>query len=149
MNPQRALPLLMQSYLEWCAVHKRLSDATLFNYARDLGMLTQMAQRIDAVPQSLAVHQIRQLIMQLHSDGQSPKSMARYLSSWRSFFAWLMQQGHVATNPVQGIRAPRAAKSLPKALSVDDAVHLASMGAAAHCGKGAIAPLTFKMSRMS
>ena len=37
----------------------------------------------------------------------------------------------LALNPVQGIRAPKAAKSLPKALSVDDAVRLAGTNTAA------------------
>lgn len=121
----------IDAYLEWCAVHKRLSDATLANYARDLNMLTQMSAHIGvANPQDLAAHHIKQLVMQLHSDGQSPKSMARYLSSWRSMFAWLLHNHKVASNPVVGVRAPKAAKNLPKALSVDDAVHLATSGAA-------------------
>ena len=122
---------LVDAYLEWCAVHKRLSDATLNNYARDLHMLAQMCAAIKVAPISqLAAHQARQLVMQLHSNGQSPKSMARYLSSWRSWFNWLLRNGHVASNPIQGIRAPKAAKSLPKALSVDDAVHLAQNASA-------------------
>jgi integrase/recombinase XerC len=48
----------------------------------------------------------------------------RKLSSWRGFFNWLSEQTTLAANPADGIRAPRRAKALPKALSVDDAVHL-------------------------
>ena len=126
---QLSLPPLMEAYLEWCAVHKRLSDATLTNYARDLKMLVEMIKPLNVEPSELAMHHARQLVMQLHSNGQSPKSMARYLSSWRSWFAWLLREGKVKSNPIQGVRAPKAAKSLPKALSVDDAVNLAQSGA--------------------
>lgn len=122
---------LIDAYLEWCAVHKRLSDVTLEVYARDLSLLQKMSFTIGVTaPQDLSTHHVRQLVMQLHSKGQSPKSMARYLSSWRSWFAWLLRDGHVLNNPVQGVRTPKIAKSLPKALSVDDAVLLAQNASA-------------------
>ena len=48
------------------------------------------------------------------------------MSGWRGFYIWLGREGLVASNPVQDVRSPKAAKPLPKALSVDDAVQLAS-----------------------
>ncbi|MGL4768335.1 MAG: tyrosine recombinase XerC [Formosimonas sp.] len=123
--------MLTEAYLEWCAIHKRLSDATLTNYALDLALLKSMANKMGVTDaQNLSEAQIRQLTMQLHSQGHSAKSMARYLSSWRSWFGWLLHHQHVRSNPVVGVRAPRAGKSLPKALSVDEAVHFAQSGAA-------------------
>lgn len=128
--------LLFDAYLEWCAVHKRLSDVTLEIYARDLSLLQKMSFTVGVVaPQNLLKSHVRQLVMQLHGQGQSPKSMARYLSSWRSWFTWLVRDGHISDNPVQGVRTPKIAKSLPKALSVDDAVHLAQN---ASVGEGAL-----------
>jgi len=40
---------------------------------------------------------------------------------WRSFYRWLGVHGEVGANPVSGIRAPKQKKTLPKALSADDA----------------------------
>ncbi len=54
-----------------------------------------------------------------------PRSIALVLSAWRGFYRWLGPRGAVASNPVEGVRAPKAAKPLPKALSVDHAVALA------------------------
>ncbi|MEP6969756.1 MAG: tyrosine-type recombinase/integrase, partial [Betaproteobacteria bacterium] len=45
---------------------------------------------------------------------------------WRGFYAWLGREGLITANPAQDVHAPKAAKPLPKALSVDDAVQLAS-----------------------
>ena len=56
--------------------------------------------------------------------GLAPRSIALVLSAWRGFYRWLGREGLVAANPVEGVRAPRAAKPLPKALSVDHAVAL-------------------------
>jgi integrase/recombinase XerC len=69
---------------------------------------------------------IRRWAAQMHGGGRSARGIALILSGWRGFYAWLGRQGLLASNPVQGVRAPKAAKPLPKALSVDDAVQLAS-----------------------
>ena len=126
------LPESMQNYLQWVALQKHLSPKTCENYARDLHLLLHMAQKnqLNDV-NALTPHHARQMIMQLHSEAHSPKSIARYLSSWRSYFRWMVLERHLPINPLQGIRAPKAPKSLPKALSVDDAVRLAGSEIAA------------------
>ncbi|MEN9376436.1 MAG: hypothetical protein RL710_1593 [Pseudomonadota bacterium] len=62
----------------------------------------------------------------MHGAGRSGRGIALILSGWRGFYTWLGREGLVPSNPVQDVRAPKAAKPLPKALSVDDAVQLAS-----------------------
>jgi integrase/recombinase XerC len=47
------------------------------------------------------------------------------LSGWRGFYHWLAREKLIAHNPVEGVRAPKVAKPLPKALGVDEAVQLA------------------------
>jgi integrase/recombinase XerC len=61
----------------------------------------------------------------MHSGGRSGRGIALILSGWRGFYGWLGREGLVSVNPVQGLRAPKVAKPLPKALSVDEAVQLA------------------------
>jgi integrase/recombinase XerC len=53
------------------------------------------------------------------------------LSGWRGFYTWLGREGVVQSNPVQDVRAPKAPKPLPKALSVDEAMQLAEFSATA------------------
>jgi integrase/recombinase XerC len=69
---------------------------------------------------------IRRWVAQMHAKGRSGRGIALILSGWRGFYAWLGREGLVACNPVLDVRAPKAPKPLPKALSVDDAVRLAS-----------------------
>jgi integrase/recombinase XerC len=61
-----------------------------------------------------------------HAEGLSARSIARKLSCWRGYYRWLADQVILAANPVDGIKAPKKAKSLPKALGADDAVRLVS-----------------------
>jgi len=68
---------------------------------------------------------VRRWVARMHSAGRSPRGIALVLSAWRGLYTWLARQGHTDHNPVQGVRAPKAGKPLPKALGVDDAVRLA------------------------
>jgi integrase/recombinase XerC len=114
-------------YLAELATQRQLSPHTISAYRRDLLELDVLA---GASAWEAIVHaDIRRFASVLHARGQSARSIARKLSSWRGFFEWLSGQQPLAANPVDGVRAPRRAKSLPKALSVDDAVRLVSGGA--------------------
>jgi integrase/recombinase XerC len=74
--------------------------------------------------QNLAPRHIRQFLAQLHATPShpgalAPRSLARLLAAWRGFFQWWAPQIGLPGNPVSGIRPPKAARSLPKALSVE------------------------------
>ena len=118
-------PLAMR-YLEHVRVEKRLAMRTVELYAADLQKLQGHAQMANMDLQSINNTHIRRWVAQMHSTGRSPRGIALILSGWRGFFTWLGRAGLVACNPVQGVRAPKVPKPLPKALGVEEAVQLAS-----------------------
>jgi integrase/recombinase XerC len=68
---------------------------------------------------------VRRWVAQMHGAGRSGRGIALILSGWRGFYTWLGREGHVKSNPVVDVRAPKQPKPLPKALGVDDAVQFA------------------------
>ena len=120
------LPDLVHSYLEHVRVQKRLADRTHTLYALDLIKLQDFARVVNQELLALQPMHIRRFAAQMHSAGRSARGIALILSGWRSFYRWAAQQDLVPFNPVEGVRGPKAAKPLPKALAVDDAVQLAS-----------------------
>jgi integrase/recombinase XerC len=62
---------------------------------------------------------VRRYVAMLHAKGLAPRSLALTLSAWRGWFRWLARHRGWLSNPVLGIRAPKAARPLPKALSVE------------------------------
>jgi integrase/recombinase XerC len=124
----------IQAYLDYVRFEKRLSERTYTLYHDDLLILQRMLNtmfELEAEAESFDVlgvqpMHIRRLVAILNSQGRNGSGIARMLSSWRGFYKWAGQHKLVGSNPVQDIRAPKTAKPLPKALSVDDAVQLAS-----------------------
>ena len=112
----------LKEYLEFLNFERGLSPLTRENYARDITQLIKLADSI-ALDQLQNI-QIRRFIATLHSKGLGGKSIARILSSWRGFFAFLVNRKGFIANPVIGLRAPKSAKSLPQALSIEQAVKL-------------------------
>ena len=109
-------------YLGELATQRQLSAHTVEAYRRDLVELGQLAGHTDWP--RLTHFDIRRFTAKLHAGGQSARSIARKLSGWRGFYAWLSRQTALAANPVEGVRAPKRPKTLPKALAVDAAVQL-------------------------
>ncbi len=121
------VPAEIDAYLQYLQVQRKLSGHTLHNYRRDLEqLLAMMQERPGTELRRLTQFDIRRMASQMHARGLSANSIARKLSAWRGFFRWLAQQGPLAANPVDGVKPPKRAKPLPKALGVDDAVRLVS-----------------------
>lgn len=117
---------LVDAYLEHVRVEKRLAQRTVELYALDLQKLRDFATQAEVELFQVQHSHIRRWVAQMHGAGRSGRGIALILSGWRGFYIWLGRQGLVASNPVQDVRAPKAGKPLPKALSVDQAVQLAS-----------------------
>ncbi|MFT0533654.1 tyrosine recombinase XerC [Castellaniella hirudinis] len=109
----------IERWLAELRTQQRYSAHTIDAYRHDLHALR--ACFADTPLDTLQEHHIRQAVGRLHAQGLQARSLARSLSAWRSYFAWRAQDASLARNPTQGVRAPRLPRSLPKALSVDQA----------------------------
>jgi integrase/recombinase XerC len=110
---------LSREYLDALRHQRRLSPATLRNYGHALDLFLALSK--DTAPEKVEPAQIRRYVSLMHSRGLAPRSLALMLSAWRGYFHWLVRHRGLRANPVVGIRAPRAARPLPKALSVEAA----------------------------
>jgi len=117
----------LDGYLAWLRNEKQYSALTAENYARDLRHLFELAADIPLA--NLKIHHIRRYIAQLHSKGLGGRSLARMLSAWRGFFTYLMRDHGLTDNPCTGLRAPKSPKTLPQALSPDEAARLVELPA--------------------
>jgi integrase/recombinase XerC len=110
----------LNDYLQHLTFERGLSTLTLQNYARDIKLLESLLENtsFDQVQNT----QIRRFIATLHSRGRSGRTIARALSAWRGFYDYLIHHKGYTQNPITGLRAPKTPKTLPQALSTDQAV---------------------------
>jgi len=115
----------LAAFLAHLRHERNLSEHTAVGYARDVGALFKLAGSTSLA--ELNVHDARRFVATLHSRGLQGHSLARALSAWRMFYRYLASRHGFVSNPFQGIRAPRSAKTLPKALSPDEATQLVTL----------------------
>ena len=112
----------VENFLAELEIQRRASPHTLDAYRRDLARLSELAAGAE-LP-TLKTPQLRRGLMQLHAQELAPRSIARTLSAWRSYYTWLARRGVIALNPAEGLRAPKRPRTLPKALGIDQAAAL-------------------------
>ena len=109
-----------KEYLDFLAFERGLSPLTRESYARDLQQLNVLSNK--AALNTLKINNIRRFVATMHSSGLSSKTIARRLSAWRGFYDFLIQRHQFTCNPVEGLKAPKSAKTLPQALSAEQAI---------------------------
>ena len=95
-------------------------------YRRDVAVLKALAG--EAPLTTLSPAMVRHFLGALHGRGLSGRSLARMLSGWRSFYRFALDHDPALRNdPCAGLKAPKAARRLPAALSPDEAVRLVAI----------------------
>jgi len=107
-------------FLSHLAHERRMSGHTITAYRRDLLSLAEFGKRRKlAAWNSFDNSQLRTFAAALHGGGLSPPSIQRHLSAARTFYEFLMREGHCARNPALDVRAPKPKKRLPATLDAD------------------------------
>jgi integrase/recombinase XerC len=112
------------SYL---ADERRFSPRTVLAYRQDLDRFADFWEREfgEAAADKTPVNRIdtlsvRSHLASLHRAKLANRSLARHLSTLRSFFRWACREGHLDHNPTKGLPSPRVPRSLPRALTLAD-----------------------------
>jgi integrase/recombinase XerC len=113
---------LRRAWLETLEHQRRLSPHTLANYSRAIDLLFGLKEKTSL--RDLDAQQIRRFVARLHAAGLSGRTLALTLSAWRGIYHWLARHKGFPANPVQGVRAPKSPRHLPKALSVEQVQQL-------------------------
>lgn len=109
----------VDEFLRQLEVVRKASKHTVRAYARDLSDFVQFieSERVSdfrQVNRSL----LRQYLNWLFAKGYERRSIARKLSSVRSFFNFLARAGYIPVNPAIDLRQPRLMQKLPSTLEV-------------------------------
>lgn len=103
-----------------------LSDATLSSYRSDLKLFSKWLQKQGKTLTNSAPSDIQQYLAERYSKQYSSRSTARFLSSARKFYRYLLQSNQIKVDPTQQIESPKIQPPVPKSLSEDEVDNLLS-----------------------
>ncbi len=112
-----ASDLLLDEYLMHLKVERGLGAATVQAYATDLARFARHLATEGAEATSADGAAISGFLYSLSKAGLSARSQARYLSSLRGLYKWMLAERHVARDPTELVDGPRLARKLPVVLS--------------------------------
>lgn len=112
---------LLDAYVRYLVAEKNLSPFTLRNYRSDLLHFARYLEDEEGVPVLEADRLMaRRYLGVLKNSGMATASLARKVSTIRSFYRFLVREGKTESTPLTGIVAPKRERKLPTILSKDD-----------------------------
>jgi len=109
----------IDKFLSYLEIEKNSSSHTIVNYATDLKEFADFIGDGMALSDISYLH-FRRFLMSLRQRQYRPRTLARKLSSLRSFFKFLHREGLISHNPSLLLMSPKLDKPLPKFLSEQD-----------------------------
>jgi integrase/recombinase XerC len=110
----------VQAFLDYLRLERNASSHTLKAYSEDLVALQLFLGANQATKQpevsDLTTVRLRGYLAHLHEHQLSKRTIARHLSSLRSFLKFLRRNGVLHKNPALGLRTPKQRSQLPSVL---------------------------------
>ena len=109
----------ISEYIDFLKIEKRQSPNTLAAYRHDVSFFAKylLSKRLDDARTS----DVRSFLVFLRNEeGLAPSSVARCLSSLKSFYEYLSVENLISENPTETIASPRPWRKLPNVMSVEE-----------------------------
>ena len=110
----------IEDYIHFIQVERQLSDNTLASYKRDLLGYAHHLHEMQQVTsfEGVTRHQILEHLQALRDEGKSARTIARHISSIRSFHQFLLREKVTTTDPTVHLEMPQQEKKLPIVLTI-------------------------------
>lgn len=109
-------------FYEYLEYERRYSLNTVAAYQRDLELFCSLTELDEPVQATAEV--VKRFVAKLHERGLSARSIARHLSSLRTYFKYCKRDNPSLADPTAAVKAPKPQRKLPKNLDVDRAAAL-------------------------
>ena len=113
---------LINEFLRYLLIDKGYSNNTIESYKRDLEKFLEFNKDIDI--NNISNDDLKKYIKHLNTEGLNEKSIARNISSLKSFYKFLLQSKITKENPSDALFLPKIKKSLPNTLTEDEVLKL-------------------------
>ncbi len=113
---------IIEDFVTWLEMEKGYSVHTVMGYKIDLeGFIKHLEVGSDVT--SITAMDVRKYVVSLHGKNKS-STVARKLSTLRTFFKYLQRQKRISHDPVVGLVGPKMGRAIPVFLTVDEVFSL-------------------------
>jgi integrase/recombinase XerD len=110
---------LLEPFNDFLLLEQGASPRTHEAYSRDLARFVGYSVgRGAASPPDVTSRLLREYLYHLKDLGLAPASIRRNVSSLRTYFKFLIGEGHIARDPSERLESPKRWRSLPEVLTV-------------------------------
>lgn len=120
MKSKEKTEQILKRYEQYLRFEKSLSAHTLDAYLRDLDKLCQFLKVEDISPLDVSLEHLETFTAGLRDAGICPRSQARILSGIRSFYRYLILDGHLEADPSELLESPQTGFHLPEVLTLEE-----------------------------
>ena len=117
---------IRKSYRRYLRLQKNFTENTIDAYLRDLDKLLRWLQSTGVEAVAAKLEDLQQFAASLHDLGIGPRSQCRILSGVRSFYRFLMIDGHRDDDPTELLESPQLGEHLPEVLTTEEVDQLES-----------------------
>lgn len=111
---------IINGYSRYLKLERSLSANTLEAYRRDLQKLLAFIEREEKDVLTVCLGDLQEFAAGLHDIGVCPSSQCRILCGVRSFFRYLLLNGHRDDDPTELLESPQQGVHLPEVLSTEE-----------------------------
>ena len=119
-QPYPIVTAAVKAYQRYLKLEKNYSRHTIDAYSNDLRHLLRFFQDEGKSPLAATLADLERFAVKLHTLGIGPSSQARIISGVRSFYRYLVLDGHIADDPTELLETPRLGERLPEVLSTEE-----------------------------
>ena len=115
------LPQSIENFTCYLQNIKNASNHTIRNYGIDLSSFLQFfcEKEVKISVSEIARRDIQEYLAWLHDKRLNKRSVARKISTLRSFFKYLISIKKIATSPLEAIEGPKIEKPLPSSVTYE------------------------------
>jgi integrase/recombinase XerD len=124
-KPEVARAFFLERFADFLALEQGSSPRTSEAYTRDIERLVvYIVSKGARVPTDISSRRLREFVYHLKDLGLAPASIRRNVSAVRTYFRFLLADGHVVRDPSERLETPKRWRSLPDVLTVDEVSRL-------------------------
>ena len=107
----------ISSFVNFCRLEKGLAANSLAAYSADLSKFIAFFENPAELP---SADRLRLYLDHLYQSGLSGRSIARHLTTLRSFYGFLLREGCIDHDPTEHLQAPRQWQTIPNFLNIKE-----------------------------